>query len=247
MMRAQIALLVSHLIGNALLLWLGYFWLGLNESDAQNLLWSSLVFCVVVAGFVWLHALALAQFSGLSFRHAASSSARHLPPLLALTLLGLAIYALLLWLANSFGGAAYLIGSYSTMHLRRPVPPTAVERVFRVILWTMQWILMPALLLPIAAAISVNGWRGWNQRFLLRRHRFQYFIEVVALLLGAFWLPFKLFFWIPPISSFSGQMASFLARAGTGYLLFVLALLALEFFTSSGKPREIQPITVPSP
>jgi hypothetical protein len=44
-----------HLVANALLLLLGYYWLGLSESNAFHLAWSFLVIAVFVATAIWLH------------------------------------------------------------------------------------------------------------------------------------------------------------------------------------------------
>src|SRR5438552_2499740 len=41
-------LAVIHLVGNGLLLWLGYYWLGIGESRASALIWSAAVLVAVV-------------------------------------------------------------------------------------------------------------------------------------------------------------------------------------------------------
>jgi len=246
-MRSRIALLIAHLVGNALLLWLGYYWLGLDESDAGHLIWSALVALTLIVGIAALHGFALAYFSGLTLKQAANKVAHNLLPLVVLSLLTLLLYGGLTWASQSFGKAAYVASSSATLALRKPIPPSAAQRVFEAFLGLLRWVALPSLLLPLAAAISVEGWRACNGRFLQKSKRCLYWIQVALLLAVAIRLPFKLFFWVPHISAFSGQMASFLLRAGLGYLLFVTAALALDFFTSSGNPRETQPTTVASP
>ena len=44
-----------HLVANALLLWLGYEWLGVGESTALRLAWSALDALAILALVCWLH------------------------------------------------------------------------------------------------------------------------------------------------------------------------------------------------
>jgi hypothetical protein len=62
-------LALAHLAGNALLLWLGYYWLGLGEARAPAVAWSAAVALVVVAGACWLHGAAFARSFRLALRH----------------------------------------------------------------------------------------------------------------------------------------------------------------------------------
>ncbi len=62
-MSRSIALLcVLHLLGNALLLWLGYYWLGIGEANGLQLAWSAFVILVFICSAIWLHGTALALF-----------------------------------------------------------------------------------------------------------------------------------------------------------------------------------------
>ncbi len=246
-MKSRVALLICHLLGNALLLWLGYWWLGFDESNNRRLLGSAAVIIAFIAGTAWLHGMALAHFSGLPLRRAAARGVANLPALFALGLFTIALYGGLIWLGYHFVGAAYTLGSASTLQFKRPVSPRAVERFFSIALLIVQWVAAPVLLLPLARSIAVDGWRGWQLRSLRRSRRVMYWIEVAALLFIGLWLPFRLFFWTPKIDSFGGQFWSLAGRMAAGYLLFVVALLLIEFFTSAGKPRETQPSTVVSP
>lgn len=247
MTGSRLVLFACHLVGNALLLLLAYYWLGVSESNAGHLLWSIFLALILIGGTAWLHGFALAQFHGLCLRRSALSSLRNLLPLVLLTLVAIAVYGALTWLANSDEHAAYAIGSYSTMKLRRPVAPSGVHRIIQGLFWITHWVVVPAVLLPLAGAVSVVGWRGWNRHSLRLSRRFLYWIEVGVLLVLAIWVPLRLFFWVPLIGSFAGQMTSFVLRAGIGYLLFVSGLLLLEFLTASGNPREIQPSTATRP
>ena len=246
-MGGRIGLFVTHLIGDALLLGLGYWWLGSSESDTAHLLLSGMTVVLFLACAAWLQGLTLASFCGLSYGRAAVRAVRSLPALLVLALLAFAVYSFLDWASLHYGRTAYVIGSYATMRTRKPVAPTTVALVFRYVTAICRWVILPALLLPLAAAIAVRGWSGWRLSSLRRKRAWLYWMEVAALLLCAIWLPFRLFFWVPAIESFGGQMASFVLRIGAGYLLFVVGVIAVEFCTASGSPFSIQPSTVASP
>jgi hypothetical protein len=243
MTRSHITLGVSHLIGNALLLWLGYAWLGMNEASRLHLAGSAAVLLVFGLGALWLHGTALALFgqeSNASFTTAASTALRRLPWLFALAVVAGIVYAVLSYCYDAFDHSAFVIGSWLTMTLRKPVPPSRVLACFHGLIWILRWIVVPALALPIAARIISNTSPRLNPRWL-------YWLAAGALLLTAVWVPLRLLDWVPKVNGFGAEAASFLARIGAGDLLFVAALLALEFFTSSGKPRVTQPSTAVSP
>jgi len=56
-MRALRRFALLHLFANALILWLGYYWLGIGESRTWTLAWSALVL-IVFAAFVMLRVCA---------------------------------------------------------------------------------------------------------------------------------------------------------------------------------------------
>jgi hypothetical protein len=249
MNRSIAGLCGLHLMGNALLLWIGYYWLGIGESDAAHLLWSALVIVVFVALALWLHGTALVLFNrenGASFGSAARTALRHLAPLFLLAIAAALIYGVLAWWHDRFAHNAFVIGSYATMKLRKPVAPSGVLRAFYVFIWLLRWMIVPVLLFPLAAGVASGGWSGFRLR-VARRARWFYWLEVCALLLCAVWVPLKLANWVPHTERFALQLVSFLSRLGVGYLLFVAALLALEFVTSAGRPRTSQPSTAGSP
>jgi hypothetical protein len=72
-----------HLAGNALLLALGYYWLGLGEARAADVLWSAVVALVIVAGACFLHG---ASFAGRKL------ALRHLPWTVLVALVAFALY-----------------------------------------------------------------------------------------------------------------------------------------------------------
>jgi hypothetical protein len=233
-------LIALHLIGNALLLWLGYYWLGLGESTGLYLAYSFAVILIFTLGALWLHGTALVYFQQNKLL-----ALRNLPPLFCLALVIALVYFALDRAYESFGHDAFVIGSFSTMKLRRPVAPTGVLRAFHAFIWLLRWLIVPVLAIPLASEVASSGWQGFHKRAFHLTRKPLFWIESLALLLIAFWVPFRLFFWIPKVSSFTLELFSLALRLGLGYLLFVAALLTLEYF--AGKPRTTQPSTVVSP
>lgn len=250
MRKSAIPLILLHLIGNALLLWFGYYWLGVNESDTVHLLWSVLALLIGMSMALWIHGTALVFFDRNEqpgFARALRTAGWNLLPLLAVTLLAAVIYWLLAYVYDRFEHNAFLIGSYATMHTRKPIAPTKVLRWYHILIWILRWLVVPAFLFPLTAAVARAGWSGFRLHSFRRSRNFLYWIEVCLLLLLAIALPLRLMNWIPAFSPFAMQMLSLIGRMGLGYLLFVTALLAIEFLTSGGRPRFSQPSTVPSP
>ncbi|MBV9156110.1 MAG: hypothetical protein JO097_07590, partial [Acidobacteriaceae bacterium] len=180
-----VSLCLSHLIGNALLLWLGYYWLGIGESDAAHLLWSALVILILLCSGLWLHGTGLTFFrQNTNVQTAARTALRNLLPLFVLCLAAVIIYGLLMYWRNHFGHSAFVIGSYATMKLRKPVAPSGVLLGFHVLIWLLRWLVAPSLLLPVAASVAVSGWVGFARPWK-RGNQLLYWIEVCALLVCA--------------------------------------------------------------
>ena len=246
MNRATGQLFLLHFFGNALVLWLAYYWLGIGESDGAHLAWSAIVLIAAACAAVWMHGAAMVLFrpgANRDFAGAAKTALRHVPALLAVAVIAALIYSLLAYWNNSFGHRAFVIGSYLTLKFRKPVSPESVLRWYRALIWIVRWLVVPGVLVPLAASVASFGWRGFRVRAPGRIKNIVYSLVVCALLLAGVLAPLKLILWVPQISAFAWQMASFLARLGAGYLLFVAALLLLEFVTSAGKPRATQAST----
>ena len=243
-MPSRLTLIGLHLLGDALLLWLGYRWLGMDESDGSHLFASFGLIAIVIVGAAWLHGLALAHFAGLSLASAALRSLRSLIPLTLLCLLAMLIYGGLVWVDRSYSGVAFRMASFLTLHLRKPVAPALIEKLFHGFMLVLEWSLVPALLIRVGARVATTGWSGFRRMQLGIRSFWVFAVAVAAFLFLGIWVPFRLFFWIPDISNFWGQFASFVVRTGFGYLLFVFCILFLEFITVAGRPLETQPTTV---
>ncbi len=247
MTRSRMVFFAGHLVGNALLLLLGYYWLGLGESDGVHLALSAVVILLFALGALWLHGASFVVFRENSVGVAAGRALRNLVPLFLLSVVVMLIYWALRHFYYSFGHEAFTIGSYSTMKLRRPVEPTRVLQAFHIFIWVLQWLVVPVLALPLAAEVANQGWAGFRGAAFQRSKKVLFWVEAGVLLLAAIYLPWHLYYWIPKMPNFSMEVVSVVVRVGVGYLIFTGGLLAVEYFTSAGSPRVTQPSTVPSP
>ena len=228
----------AHAAANALLLGLGYYWLGIGESRAATLAWSILIALAILA-------IASSTY-GAAFAGGWRTALRNILPLMLFAVAVIVIYAQLERLQDYIVKPATQTASYLTLKLRKPVRPSTVLRVFNAALWLIRWVVLPVLLLPIVSAIAKRGWFGWIA-FDSMFSNWKYWIAVPLLLLGGIWLPLKLLAWVPNAASFAMQMTSFGLRALIAYLLFVAAGLLLGWMTSGGNPRLTQPNTAASP
>ena len=131
MTRSTSLLVLLHFVGNALLLGLGYYWLGLGESSGTRLVWSFFVAAVFVCLAVWLHGATFAYFRATDSSHltaAFRTALRNLVPLIVLGVLVLCLYVLLEWWRDYSPQPAFKIASYLTLKLRKPVKPATVLR-----------------------------------------------------------------------------------------------------------------------
>jgi hypothetical protein len=246
-MPAVARLALFHVLANALLLWLGYYWLGLGEGHMPALIWSLFVALALVGCTGWIYGAAFAFFSEAKTERqvlpAYRIALRHLAPLTLALLVTLALYyGLARWAAYSPDPAA-TFASYLTLKLRKPVKPQSVLRAFNVALWIVRWVIVPVLLIPLMANIASLGWAGLRAR----KWRWIYWVAMPAALLCAQWIPLHLLGWVPHVGSFPAELASFVVRAVLAYLLFIAGWLALAFVTSRGKPSLTQASTVASP
>jgi hypothetical protein len=246
MTRSTRILAAVHLGANALLLWLGYYWLGIGESRTTSLVWSAVVALVLVWLSCWMHGGTFAYFAGQGsdLPGAFRTALRNLVAILAALLIILLLYFLLSRWSDYSTQPAFNISSWLTLKIRKPVRPNAVVRIFAAVTWLVRWVVLPVIVLPWLAAIASGGWAGFRRRLVMKR---LYWLQAPLLLLCALWLPFQLMDWVPHMSSFTLEMVSFVIRLLVAYLLFVAAWLLLAFLTSAGKPVLSHPNTVATP
>ena len=233
MIRRIRLLAAVHLVGNALLLWLGYYWLGIGESRALTLAWSVTVALVLLCAACWLHGATFTYFreGPSAFR----TTLRRLLPVVVAAVAVLVVYALLSKWQEYSSRPAFGIASWLTLKLRKPVKPASVLRAFNAALWLVRWIVVPVFVMPLVADIASLGWSG-ARAFGRLAKSWRYWIATPVLLVCALWLPFRILGWVPQVGGFGVEMASFVVRILAAYLLFTAAWLLLAFLTSRGKP-----------
>jgi hypothetical protein len=220
-------LFVLHLVANALLLWLGYEWLGVGESTRLRLVWSALDALAILALVCWFHGATVVFFrSGeRKINDAFRTALGHVPALLTGALAVLALYILLAWAAGASGQPAFQLASWLTLKLRVPVKPATVARIFLGGFWVVRWVVLPVALLPMGAGIAVRGWRGFGA---ITWRGWRRWLEAPLLLVAGLVLPFVVLGWVPAVSGFTMQMVSFGVRMLAAYVLFVGAVWMLE-------------------
>jgi len=207
-------LVLIHASANLLLLAVGYYWLGVGETRAATLAWSALLALLLLAGTAVTYAAPLVYFrlrKDPSARHAWSLAMRNVLPLMAATLVVVAIY----WSVAGWDAAkpGLRFASWLTLKTRTPVKPATITAILNAMRWVVEWVLLPWLLLPVAAAVAARrrtGFGGWRFR-----------ATAPVLLLLAFWIPLKLIGWTPLTGNFWLETVSFALRAAVAYALFV--------------------------
>jgi hypothetical protein len=222
---------VLHLVADAILLWLGYLWLGVAESTRTLLLISALTALGILALACWFHGATMVFFRKgdgpeIGIKDAFRTALGHLPALLAAAVLVLALYGLLAWAATASGQPAFRLASWLTLKLRTAVKPTTVARIFLGGFWIVRWVLLPVALLPMASGIAARGWSGFGE-FTWRRG-WRCWLEVPLLLVAGLVLPFVLLSWVPAAGGFTLEVISFSLRMLVAYLLFVASIWTLE-------------------
>src|ERR1017187_8033326 len=224
-------LFVLHLVADALLLWLGYLWLGVGESTRALLLFSAVAAVGILALACWVHGATLVFFRkgdgpAIGINDAFRTALVPLPAPVAAAVLVLALYGFLAWAAEASGQPAFRLASWLTLKLRTAVKPTTVARIFLGGFWILRWVVLPVALLPMASGIAARGWRGFAE--FTWRTGWRRWLEVPLLLVAGLLLPFALLSWVPEVSGFTLEVISFSLRALVAYILFVAALWTLE-------------------
>jgi hypothetical protein len=197
-------------IANALLIAVFYEWLGIRDSRISQLLLSAVIGLALIAGTVWLHSR---TFNVKPLRFA----------------LILVIFLLICWGLSALPlyKAAVWIASTLTFRSRKPINPGTVLVILNGLRWTLQWIIVPLI--------------------LLRNKRPIFWLQFAAVVLVAFLIPHHLIGWTPRLSGTAAQVTSFALRFGTAYCLAITGFVAFARLTSSGSPALSQPITTPLP
>ncbi len=202
-------------VGNLVLFALVFYWLGLPVASAGNLAWAAILGLMIIALAAYLVAF--------GFNRDSRAATGKVPVMLIwLLLVGLVLAALTpVWnWAPSIGN---WLGSALTFGTRTPVKPEWVTTLYRWVVGLAGGLVVAGIFLPAAARAAEKGSSGlsdWRPIF-----SGGYLVTALIYAFAGLWLPWTLFWWIPAIASFEGQMTSFVLRVGLAFAIYVGAWL----------------------
>jgi hypothetical protein len=216
--------------GNALLFWSAFTWLGIRDSRSSQLVETAVFGLLILISWLWLQDGTFVYCGDRS--QGLWAAFRKSFKTLAIFSAVVLTFVLLCWalgqLDEPMTKAGQRTASWLTFHLRRPVKPATWMRAYLAVLWGVRWIVLPALILPIAAGAARKGLRGMWQR-----GRKVFWLEyLIALGLG-FYIPSMLMGWVPKLTETTAQVMSFVLRFGVAYVLIISAWLAIAFFSAA--------------
>jgi hypothetical protein len=222
-----------NVVGNAALVACFYFWLLLPDAHGWQVGASALLALVVIFGGVWLRAGSFAYFRVGDFRENASvwRAFRHALRHIVALLLWLIPLAVVEWCLISLRQYAPQFGVWfwqkSPIHFGLG-SPRQVYHVADWLLWFLIWVLIPIIWLPIASTVAAAGLRSARMARSLRLlRRPAYWLWFVALMLIGAYIPYKIVWWIPDLSTLTKQSWSVGLRFALAYLLLISAWVAL--------------------
>jgi hypothetical protein len=227
MNAATVKIWAMHLLANALVIAGIYEWLTIGDSTALRLVATALFGLLLVGFTVWLHGIVFAHFrepeAGVpaAFR----SALRRLPILIVVAVIAAASYWLLEWLLGKAYNTSVDIASWLTLHLHKAVHPSLILRIFTWKVRIIEWVIVPVLLLPLAAGTWKARLREWT-----------FWVLCPVLLLLAIYVPWRLMNWVHWHGGLGLEMTSFIARWLVAWLLFVTAWFAVVALACGRRP-----------
>jgi len=134
---------------------------------------------------------------------------------------GIAVWSLLDWFDNEIPLLAGYWNSKSSAHARATMfTYEHIQHWLTVLEWTVRWIVVPAKLIPYAAASAQWGWRLPWRRILKFLFNWRWWLGVVVLVLIGIWLPGQ-FFNGTPKGSVAAQEWSVVWKLAATYVLAI--------------------------
>lgn len=218
--------------GNALLFWCAFTWLGIRDSKSWQLMETAVFGWLILVPWLWLQDGTFVYCGDRSqdLWTAFRKSLRTLAIFSAVVVVFVALCWVLGKLDAPLTKAGERTASWLTFHLRKPVKPATWVRSYLAVLWGVRWIVLPALVLPVAAGTARNGVRG-----MWRRGSKVFWLEYLMALGVGFYVPSVLMGWVPKLTGTTAQLTSFVFRFGFAYVLIVTAWLATAFFSAEDR------------
>lgn len=206
----MLKLFLFDAVANLAVFGLIWYWLGIPVAKTWQLAWTAALALLIAVFVAYLFAVAFTR----GIRAAIPETPRYL---LWLGATGL-VAAIVLWLRAQSDELGLWIGSWLTYQMRVPIPPERVRGVIEWIVALSGAAVFFCWLLPIPAR-AVWTWRGrpvFSPKYLL--------LVALYVLVGLY-LPWRLFFWAPEISSYAGQLLSAAIRWSLAFVLYIACWL----------------------
>lgn len=217
-------LVILHLVGNAVLLTAAALWLLIGEAHIYQLVFAVVAALAIIFGALWLHTSTL-EFSAAPQPANFRAAFRPSPLRMLWMLLGCAILFSLMWYASGWQDHEWQVGGYLYAKAPHFLRPTRGEVVYNQwlhrIFVTIQWYVLPALLLPLLAARVIGARVRTGFKVLIR---WKYWLVLALLVALGVWLPQVVMEWTPG-KKLSAESASLAVRLAVAYAIAVAAWL----------------------
>ena len=230
-----------NLFGNAALIAAFYFWLLLPDAHGWQVASSGVLALIVIFFGVWLRGGSFAYFRLAEFReHAAVWPAfrQALHNLIALVFWVIPLFAVEWWLLSlrrytpQFG-----VWWWQKVPALRLGSPRAVYHAADVVLLLVMALLV-AVWMPAATTVAALGFKGSLARSWRVLTRAKYWLWFVALTIAGVYLPSRIVWWIPDLSTLSKQAWSAGVRFFFAYIVLISAWVSLLLVTGEYVERE---------
>jgi hypothetical protein len=206
-----------------------YGWLMLPDEHSWQVITSLGLGAVLVGLALWLECATLAFFAepATDVRGAFRSSARRVPAFATWFALFIVIQRAL----HGIRTGVPVAGVRAAQVI--PVGPRPAMSALDWVVVILEWVIVPAVLLPVAGEIARGGFAGWTPHAMRRelgklRSGFYWIAYFVAVLVGAY-LPSKLITWVPAPSSLVREAWSLVWRITVAYILAISTWVAFAW------------------
>lgn len=230
-----------NLLGGALLIAAGYFWLQIPDARGWQVAGSILLLVLLAFIAAWLRAGAMAYFRIGGYRvhgtvwQAYRRGFRHV----VAVIIAVAIFAGAAWWLWSLRAYTPQAGVWIRQKLNAGPTPASVTRDLDWLVAFVVFVGMPAIWLPVTITLAAFGakfdriLRGLH---LLRRPR--YWLSLIILVCLGAYIPYRLVWWVPNFETIRSQAWSAGLRFVVAYLIVVSAWVVLLWIAGRGVEQE---------
>lgn len=224
-LRSSFVWITAQFVGTLLLVLAGIAWTRLPDEHAWQVGLTLLLPLLLAAGFLSLEAGTIRKFVGVEERRV---------PFIwgALSLLAwIAViwiaWSILDWCSDQTELWAGYLNSLAPEHvLGRFFSESHLERAIAILLWILRWIVVPAKVIPLAAASAQSGWRLPCGKLVRQTFNWRWLVAVVLAALLSVALTGH-FFAADPHGSVSRQLSAVIFKMVASYLLAMASWVIL--------------------